>query len=97
MQNETFDQTTERYKRNIKKFVKQNAPEVFAGAVTLGAIALWGFYMLGLKDGKRIYAHGPCVEVGHTGAQALLSGKFLALKVADGDVLYKIFDADPTL
>lgn len=95
LKRERHDRLKHDVKTKIKSFVEEFKPELIAGGVVLGGLALWGFYMMGLKDGKRIYSHGPCIEVGHRGAKGLLSGKFMVLRVDGPDVLYKLVDHDP--
>jgi hypothetical protein len=84
----------------LKDFYEEYKPEILVVATTMGACLLTAFYAMGVSDGKRFAAHGPCIEVGRKGADLLLAGRTLAVKVTGlpgqsgvgRDVLYRVLD-----
>lgn len=76
----------------LKDKFKQYLPEIVAVGSTVGALTLYAFYLMGVHDGRRSAKHGPCVEVGRIGADHLLAGKSMLLKVEDRDVIFKMLE-----
>lgn len=77
-------------KTRLEELFEENKPEILAASITAGACLLTLFYTIGVRKGKRIVGHGPCIEVGRKGADALLAGKSINVMLDGRDVLYKI-------
>lgn len=74
----------------LKGWAKDNAPELFTAAVTVGALTVYAVWAY-----KSAKVHGPCIDLSEGALTALLSGDYVVFNVENDVLLHTVIAALP--